>query len=522
MAAFARSVGAALFGVDARIVDIQVFLRGAGETGSLRIVGMGDGALKEGGERIRGAFLHAGYPWPQGAVTVNLAPASARKEGPGLDLPITLALLQACGSLGRADVLARTLVLGELTLDGRVRPVRGALAAAEAARKVGMKEALVPVRNTAEAAAVPGLVVRGVESLDDAVGHLAGVLRLPAVPPTPWTPARCDASAYREVRGQASAVRAALLAAAGAHNLMLTGAPGAGKTLLARALRGLLPPLTRDEALEVTRIHSAAGIVEGGLVSDRPFRSPHHTTSLAGLVGGGAVPRPGEVSLAHLGVLFLDELAEFPRAVLEGLRQPIEDGEITVGRAAGRTRFPSEIVIVAAMNPCPCGWLGSGVRPCNCPSGLSARYRSRVSGPLLDRFDLRVSVKPVDAGALLAPAAETPAADEASLLDARARQTERAARYGLPRSWNARIPSTHVRSATEPTPAALERLLMAGRVFGLTGRGLHRTLRVARTIADLKGSGPVDDDHVKEALQYRGDDEKPVPVAAPDAPGEAG
>src|SRR5262245_4432301 len=405
MVAFARSVGAALFGVEARLVDIQVSLPGFGEHGTIRIVGMGDGALREGRERIRGAILHDGYPWPDGAVTVNLAPASARKEGPALDLPIALALLQAAGSLGRPDALGRTLCVGELTLDGRVRPVRGALAAAEAARRAGVVDALVPVRNAAEATAVPGLSVRAVETFSDAVGHLRGTLRLPSVEPVLWRPTSPaddePDDAVAQVRGQPFAVRAAAIAAAGGHNLLLVGAPGAGKTLLARAIRGLLPPLSHEESLEVSRVHSAAGLLDGGLVSRRPYRAPHHTTSLAGLLGGGPIPRPGEVSLSHLGVLFLDELAEFPRPALEGLRQPIEDGEVVIGRAAGRARFPSEVVLVAAMNPCPCGWLGSGVRACRCPPGLAARYRGRVSGPLLDRFDLRVSVRPVDPAALL-------------------------------------------------------------------------------------------------------------------------
>ena len=372
MHAFARSIGAAVVGADAVLVDVQVAASDESETGErhFRIVGLPDSALREGRERIRGAILHSGYGWAPGWTTVNLAPATARKEGAALDLTIALAVLDARGLVGGKDpgpeqrkppksVLARWLCLGELTLDGRVRGVRGVLAAALQAREKKIRGAIVPLENAEEAAAVGGLEVVGVRTLTQAVQHLSGARPQPTVTGEGWTPEAWGGAQPIPVRGQPVALRAAWVSAAGGHNLLLSGPPGAGKTLLARHLANVLSPLARDEAIEVSRIHSVAGLLSGGLARSRPYRAPHHSTSLAGLIGGGSIPRPGEVALAHLGVLFLDELAEFPRPTLEALRQPLEDGHLTLGRAAGRARFPSEFVLVAATNPC---WFVAQVR----------------------------------------------------------------------------------------------------------------------------------------------------------------
>jgi magnesium chelatase family protein len=503
MSTYVRTTGASVYGAEAKLVEIEVSVAREREGGRaiFRIVGLPDSALKEGRERIQGAVLHGGWPWPHGPITVNLAPAAARKEGPSLDLPIALAILASQGLVERGADLPGWLAMGELGLDGSVRSVRGVLAAAEQARRAGLKRALVPPGNTAEAAAVAGLEVYGAPSLEAAVLHLGDRAPLPRTPPGRWQPAPRPTDPLAEVRGQPSAVAAARIAAAGCHNLLLTGPPGAGKSLLARRIAEVMPALTYAEALEASRVHSVAGLLEAGLVRSRPFRAPHHTTSMAGLVGGGTLPRPGELSLAHLGVLFLDELAEFPRPLLEALRQPLEDGHLSLGRAAGRASFPTEVLLVVATNPCPCGWYGVADR-CRCPRALRERYAERISGPLKDRFDLLLRVEPVDPEALLA----APAASDdllGAVERAHARQQLRARALGLARPWNSRIPGHLLPSAVAPTREAHARLIALARVNGYTARGVHRILRVARTVADLEESDEVTATHVSVASGYR-------------------
>ncbi|MBL7216990.1 MAG: YifB family Mg chelatase-like AAA ATPase [Desulfobacteraceae bacterium] len=504
----AKVLSSAVIGIDAYVVEVEVDISQG--LPSFSTVGLPEGAVRESKERVKAAIKNSGYHFPSDRITVNLAPADIKKEGSAFDLPMALGILAATGLVNSSSYSGHVF-LGELALDGLIRPVRGVLPMAIAAKKLGLKGIFLPIDNAPEAAVVEGIDIFPVNSLAQVIGALRGIAKL--------SPFKVDLDKlfqapvshvdFKDVRGQENAKRAVEISASGGHNLIMIGPPGSGKTMLAKRLSTVLPVLGFEESLETSKIYSVMGLMpeNHGLMTLRPFRSPHHTISDAGLIGGGQTPKPGEVSMAHNGVLFLDELPEFRRNVLEVLRQPMEDGHVTISRANSTVAYPAEFMLVAAMNPCPCGFLGDPKRECICTTLQIQRYRAKISGPLLDRIDLHMEVPSVPYKDLAGISEGSSSAEILNrVMGARKIQEERFARTKI--FTNARMNSRHIKKYCEIDSESGSLLEKAMDRFGLSARAHARILKIARTIADLEASPDISPSHVAEAIQYRTLDRK--------------